>query len=140
MDVYSSINLTQTNQKKSTRAKKLDALHQDDRSDRREEKEKVNNYTHLYHTITTERKFFDQVQQIFFTAFPSFFYSFFLLLLKVRDLLTNSSRDAWTEFVKCLDLFSRDALSKKEVLLLAQVMPTSKYLLPFLSSYINCCY
>jgi histone deacetylase complex regulatory component SIN3 len=38
----------------------------------------------------------------------------------MKDQLTSSSRDAWTEFVKSLDLFSREALSKKEVLVLAQ--------------------
>jgi hypothetical protein len=44
-----------------------------------------------------------------------------LCLFQVKEILTSSSRDAWTEFVKCLDLFSREALSKREVLLLAQV-------------------
>jgi histone deacetylase complex regulatory component SIN3 len=39
---------------------------------------------------------------------------------QVKEILTGSSRDAWTEFVKCLDLFSHEALSKREVLLLAQ--------------------
>jgi hypothetical protein len=39
----------------------------------------------------------------------------------MKDLLTSSSRDAWTEFVKSLDLFSHEALSKREVLVLAQV-------------------
>lgn len=40
----------------------------------------------------------------------------------MKDLLTSSSRDAWTEFVKSLDLFSHEALSKREVLVLAQVL------------------
>lgn len=39
----------------------------------------------------------------------------------MKEILTSSSRDAWTEFVKSLDLFSHEALSKREVLLLAQV-------------------
>lgn len=39
----------------------------------------------------------------------------------MKEILTNSSRDAWTEFVKSLDLFSHEALSKREVILLAQV-------------------
>lgn len=61
MDVYSSINSSQANQKKSARSKKFETSNQYERDDRRDDKDKSNSFTQIYHTITTERKFFDQV-------------------------------------------------------------------------------
>lgn len=51
-----------------------------------------------HHTISAERRFFDQV----------------------KDFLSGLSKDAWTEFVKILELFSNDALPKKEMLTLVE--------------------
>lgn len=54
--------------------------------------------SNMPHTISTERRFFDQV----------------------RELFMNTSPSAYTELVKCLDLYSRDAISRKDVLTLVQ--------------------
>ena len=45
-------------------------------------------YSHI--SVSAERQFFDQI----------------------KDYLTASSRDSWTEFVKLLDLFAQDSLTK----------------------------
>jgi len=45
-------------------------------------------------SISAERRFFEQVKEV----------------------LTTSSRDAWSEFVKCLELFTNDAMSKDDML------------------------
>ena len=37
-----------------------------------------------------------------------------------QDILTNVSRESWAEFVRCLDLFSCDAITKKDLLILVQ--------------------
>jgi hypothetical protein len=50
-------------------------------------------------STTTERKFFDQV----------------------KEMLTSVSRESWAEFVRCLDLFSCDAIVRKDLLSLVQV-------------------
>lgn len=50
------------------------------------------------HTVSAERRFFDQV----------------------KDILSSTSRDSWTEFVKCLELFSNDYISKKDMFKLVQ--------------------
>ena len=34
---------------------------------------------------------------------------------KAKDLLLSTSRDSWSEFVKCIELFSTDAISKKDL-------------------------
>lgn len=39
---------------------------------------------------------------------------------QIRDFLVTTSRDAWPDFVKVLDLFSEDTLSKKDLLTLVQ--------------------
>jgi paired amphipathic helix protein Sin3a len=49
-------------------------------------------------SVTAERRFFDSV----------------------KDLLMSTSRDGWTEFVKHLDLFVADAITKKDLLTFAQ--------------------
>lgn len=38
----------------------------------------------------------------------------------MKDLFTSTSRDAWQEFVKCLELYSHDAISKKDMMSLVQ--------------------
>lgn len=58
----------------------------------------IGNIGSTYHSISTERRFFDQI----------------------KDLLTSSSRDGWSEFVKCLDLYSHDAISRRDMFLLVQ--------------------
>ena len=58
----------------------------------------IGNIGTAYHSISTERRFFDQI----------------------KDLLTSSSRDGWSEFVKCLDLYSHDAISRRDMFLLVQ--------------------
>lgn len=58
----------------------------------------IGNIGSTYHSISTERRFFDQI----------------------KDLLTGSSRDGWSEFVKCLDLYSHDAISRRDMFLLVQ--------------------
>jgi hypothetical protein len=45
-------------------------------------------------SISAERRFFEQVKEV----------------------LTSSSREAWGEFVKCLELFTNDAMSKDDML------------------------
>lgn len=50
------------------------------------------------HSISSERKYFDHV----------------------KDLFTSTSRDAWSEFVKCLELYSHDAVSRKDMMQLVQ--------------------
>ena len=50
------------------------------------------------HNLSVERKFFDVV----------------------KDILSSSSRDSWGEFVKCLELFGNDALSRKDMFTLVQ--------------------
>jgi histone deacetylase complex regulatory component SIN3 len=53
-----------------------------------------------HHSISTERRFFDQVKDV---------------------LIGNGfSRDSWLEFVRCLDLYSHGKLSKKDMLILVQ--------------------
>jgi hypothetical protein len=47
---------------------------------------------------TAERRFFDSV----------------------KDILTSSTRDGWSDFVKQLDLFSHDVISKKDFLMFAE--------------------
>ena len=47
-------------------------------------------------SMTAERKFFDQI----------------------KDLLTSTSKDGWTEFVKTLELFINDAITKKDLFLM----------------------
>ena len=54
------------------------------------------NSSHI--SISAERKFFDQA----------------------KELLTSVSRESWTEFVRCLDLFSCDAVTKKDLFALVQ--------------------
>lgn len=49
-------------------------------------------------SVTAERRFFDSV----------------------KDLLMSTSRDGWPEFVKHLDLFINDAITKKDLLVFAQ--------------------
>ena len=46
------------------------------------------------HSISSERKYFDHV----------------------KDLFTSTSRDGWSEFVKCLELYSHDAISRKDMM------------------------
>lgn len=58
----------------------------------------IGNIGSTYHSISTERRFFDQI----------------------KDLLTSSSREGWSEFVKCLDLYSHDAISRRDMFLLVQ--------------------
>jgi paired amphipathic helix protein Sin3a len=60
------------------------------------------------HTVSAERRFFDQV----------------------KDILSSTSRDSWTEFVKCLELFSNDYISKKDMFKLVQDLfgPTNQSL------------
>lgn len=43
------------------------------------------------------------------------------LFESIKDYLTTTSRDGWIDFIKCLDLFSVDAISKKDMLSLIQV-------------------
>ncbi|CAM9105712.1 unnamed protein product, partial [Ectocarpus fasciculatus] len=50
------------------------------------------------HNLTAERRFFEQV----------------------KDIISSSSRDSWTEFVKCLELFSNDFISRKDMFTLVQ--------------------
>ena len=45
-----------------------------------------------------------------------------LFLLYLQELLTSVSRESWNEFVRCLDLFSCDAVSKKDLFALVQVI------------------
>ena len=45
-------------------------------------------------SVSAERRFFDTV----------------------KDALLSQSRDAWTDFIKCLDMFANDALSKDELI------------------------
>jgi paired amphipathic helix protein Sin3a len=47
-------------------------------------------------SMTAERRFFDQI----------------------KDLLTSTSKDGWTEFVKTLELFINDAITKKDLFLM----------------------
>ena len=54
------------------------------------------NYGHI--SQNSERKFFDTV----------------------KELLSNASREAWSEFVRCLELFSCDAITKKDMFALVQ--------------------
>ncbi len=56
----------------------------------------VGNYGHI--SQNSERKFFDTV----------------------KELLSNASREAWSEFVRCLELFSCDAINKKDMFALVQ--------------------
>ena len=58
----------------------------------------IGNIGSTYHSISTERRFFDQI----------------------KDLLTSTSRESWSEFVKCLDLYSHDAISRRDMFLLVQ--------------------
>lgn len=51
-----------------------------------------------HYSISAERRFFDQV----------------------KDLLTSISKDSWTEFVKCLDLFNSDTITKKDLMSLTK--------------------
>jgi histone deacetylase complex regulatory component SIN3 len=52
-------------------------------------------------SVSAERRFFDTV----------------------KDSLLSQSRECWADFVKCLDMFANDALSKEELLnLLADVL------------------
>ena len=66
----------------------------------RNEKENKNDFSNSYShiSVSAERKFFDQA----------------------KELLTSVSRESWTEFVRCLDLFSCDAVTKKDLLALVQ--------------------
>lgn len=50
------------------------------------------------HSLTAERRFFEQV----------------------KDIISSSSRDSWAEFVKCLELFSNDFISRKDMFTLVQ--------------------
>jgi len=66
----------------------------------------------LGHSVSAERKFFDQV----------------------RDLLSSTSRDSWGEFVKVLELFTKDAITKKDLLELVRALIS--FLPFFLSSFL----
>lgn len=50
------------------------------------------------HNLTAERRFFEQV----------------------KDIISSSSRDSWSEFVKCIELFSNDFISRKDMFTLVQ--------------------
>ena len=50
------------------------------------------------HSISSERKYFDHV----------------------KDLFTSTTRDGWSEFVKCLELYSHDAISRKDMMQLVR--------------------
>ena len=39
----------------------------------------------------------------------------------VKELLISVSRESWAEFVRCLELFSCDAITKKDLFVLVQV-------------------
>ena len=54
------------------------------------------NYGHI--SQNSERKFFDSV----------------------KELLSSVSRESWAEFVRCLELFSCDAITKKDMFVLVQ--------------------
>ena len=50
------------------------------------------------HSVSSERKYFDHV----------------------KDLFTSTTRDGWSEFVKCLELYSHDAISRKDMMQLVR--------------------
>ena len=60
----------------------------------RKENDRSVNYVDRHMSITAERRFFDQV----------------------KDVLTGVSLKSWEEFVKALDLFSSDAITKKDLI------------------------
>jgi len=60
----------------------------------RKENDRSVGYVDRHMSITAERRFFDQV----------------------KDVLTGVSLKSWEEFVKALDLFSSDAISKKDLI------------------------
>ena len=64
----------------------------------RKENERSSGYVERHLSITAERRFFDQV----------------------KDVLTGVSMKSWEEFVKALDLFSSDAISKKDLISLVK--------------------
>lgn len=59
---------------------------------------KVQQQSFSYYSATAERRFFDQAKEI----------------------LTQNSRETWSEFVKCLDLFSSGAITKADMLVLVK--------------------
>lgn len=65
---------------------------------RKENERSTTGYVDRHLSITAERRFFDQV----------------------KDVLTGVSIKSWEEFVKALDLFSSDAISKKDLISLVK--------------------
>ncbi len=73
---------------------------------------------------TAERRFFDQVS-VLNTILRMIYNVTLTLIFQVKEVMMQTSRDTWQEFVKCLELFSNGALSKTDMLVLVKVSDLS---------------